>query len=71
MITSQKTLMSRRDIAQIGGVTPACVGQWEKRGLIKAIRINKRVYRYADEEVSRLLNRSIPNQQTTKVGANT
>jgi predicted site-specific integrase-resolvase len=48
-------LLSRKQVAKIAGVHPGTVKRWERRGLLKAKRINKRVVRYEWNEVMRLL----------------
>jgi len=70
MITPSTRLLSRREVARIFKVTPSSIGRWERAGLIQAIKLNARVIRYRQDEISRLLNRSIPNQETTKAEAN-
>jgi DNA-binding transcriptional MerR regulator len=48
-------LLSRKQVAEIAGVHPGTVKRWERRGLLKAYRINSRVVRYERHDVMELL----------------
>jgi DNA-binding transcriptional MerR regulator len=48
-------LLSRKQVAKIAGVHPGTVKRWERRGLLKAYRINSRVVRYERHDVMELL----------------
>jgi predicted site-specific integrase-resolvase len=48
-------LLSRKQVAEIAGVHRETVKRWERRGLLKANRINSRVVRYEWHEVMRFL----------------
>ena len=48
-------LLSRKQVAEMAGVHPGTIKRWERRGLLKPIRINPRVVRYKAAEVMRLL----------------
>jgi DNA-binding transcriptional MerR regulator len=47
--------LSRKQVAKIAGVHPGTVKRWERRGLLKAYRINSRVVRYERHDVMELL----------------
>ena len=48
-------LLSRKQVAEIAGVHRETVKRWERRGLLKAYRINSRVVRYERHDVMELL----------------
>lgn len=55
MNTTALRLLSRRDVAKICSVHPGSVARWERLGLLTAVKINARVTRYREDEVSRLV----------------
>jgi predicted site-specific integrase-resolvase len=55
MNTTTLRLLSRRDIAKICNVHPGSVARWERQGLLTAVKLNARVTRYHEDDVSRLV----------------
>ena len=48
-------LLSRAEVAGYFGVCPHTIQRWERAGLLKSVRLNRRVLRYRDEDVQRLV----------------
>lgn len=55
MNTPTLRLLSRRDVGKICGVHPGSVARWESQGLLTGIKLNARVTRYREDDVSRLI----------------
>lgn len=53
-----ETLLSRADVATLLGVTKHTIRMYERRGLIRALRINQRTVRYERTAVQALLTSS-------------
>lgn len=49
-------LLSRKDVAKICNVHPGSVARWERQGMLTGIKINARVTRYREDDVSRLVS---------------
>jgi predicted site-specific integrase-resolvase len=72
MHTTALRLLSRRDVAKICNVHPGSIARWERQGLLTAIKINARVTRYREDDVSRLVaSATCPAPQLTTTEAST
>ena len=49
-------LLTRREVSDKFKVCAHTIRVWEKRGKLLAVRINKRVLRYKQEDVEKLIN---------------
>lgn len=57
-------LLSRKEVAQIVGVHPGSIKRYEKKGLLKPVKINQRLIRYHRETVEEFVR-----QQCSPVAA--
>ena len=57
-LAKPETLLSRADVASLLGVTKHTIRMYERRGLIRALRINQRTVRYERTAVQALLTSS-------------
>lgn len=48
-------LLTRGDVARMLNVCPHSIQRYERRGLLRSIRINRRVIRYRQEDVEKLI----------------
>ena len=65
MITNnsvQVGLISRRQAAEILGVTPKTIRRYEKSGRLTPIRLNNRVTRYRKEQLDELIQGALAKQ---------
>jgi hypothetical protein len=69
----KRLLVSRREAADMLGINPRTVREYERRGLLSPIRLNCRVIRYRREELERLIDdcsATVPKQGAKAIGGN-
>ena len=55
-IMSQKTLLTRRQVAEMFAVTSKTIQRWTKQGRLRGIYVNQRLIRYDAAQVNHLIH---------------
>lgn len=50
-----RRLYSRREVAEILRCHPGSVARWQRKGVLRGLKINSRVTRYRAEDVAKLI----------------